>query len=67
MRAIPVTWLFVFAVGSDITVRSSSGSSGPSNSPGPMGVVIYDVPALASAKLMLTGATRPTEACTCTG
>jgi hypothetical protein len=62
-----VTWLVVFAVGSDITVRASSGSSGPSNSPGPKGVVIYNVPALASANSMLTGPTRPTKACTCTG
>ncbi len=53
-RAIPVALLLVLGAGSGIAVWASSGA-GPSTSPGPEGVRVYNVPDLAPATTTLGG------------
>jgi hypothetical protein len=53
-RAIPVALLLVLGAGGAIAAWASSGS-GPSSSPGPEGVRVYDVPDLAPATTTVSG------------
>jgi hypothetical protein len=62
-RVIPVALLLVLVVASGVAAWTSSVSSRPSSSPGPEGVVVDNVPDVASANSTLAGS--PVDGITC--